>query len=44
MRSTKQMVTDDIPAVRKLRVEVVLIPRFVLTTFLVILLIYLWSD
>jgi hypothetical protein len=37
-------VTDDIPAVRKLRIEVVLIPRFVLTTFLVILLIYLWSD
>ncbi len=37
-------VDDDIPAVRKLRVEVVLIPRFVLTTFLVILLIYLWSD
>ena len=37
-------VIDDIPAVRKLRVEVVLIPWFVLTTFLVILLIYLGSD
>jgi hypothetical protein len=32
---------DDIPAVRKLRIEVVLIPWLVLTTFLVILLIYL---
>ena len=37
-------VTDDIPAVRKLRIEVVLIPWFVLTTLLVILLIYLWSN
>jgi hypothetical protein len=37
-------VSDDIPAVRKLRIEVVLIPWLVLTTFLVILLIYLWSD
>ena len=37
-------VTDDIPAVRKLRVEVVLIPWSVLTTLLVILLIYLWSE
>jgi hypothetical protein len=37
-------VADDIPAVRKLRVEVVLIPWSVLTTLLVTLLIYLWSD
>jgi hypothetical protein len=37
-------VSDDIPAVRKLRFEVVLIPWFVLTALLVILLIYLWSD
>jgi hypothetical protein len=37
-------VDDDIPAVRKLRVEVVLVPWCVLTTFLVILLIYLWSE
>ncbi len=37
-------VSDDIPAVRKLRVEVVLIPWSVLTTLLVILLIYLWSN
>jgi hypothetical protein len=37
-------VTDDIPAVRKLRVEVVLIPWSILTTLLVILLIYLWSN
>jgi hypothetical protein len=34
-------VSDGIPAGRKLRVEVVLIPWLVLTTFLVILLIYL---
>jgi hypothetical protein len=37
-------VSDDIPAVRKLRIEVIMIPWLVLTTFLVILLIYLWSD
>jgi hypothetical protein len=37
-------VDDDIPAVRKLRVEVVLVPWCVLATFLVILLIYLWSE
>ena len=37
-------VTDDIPAVRKLRVEVVLIPWSVLTMLLVILLIYLWNS
>jgi ABC-type branched-subunit amino acid transport system permease subunit len=37
-------VSDDIPAVRKLRVEVVMIPWLVLTMFLVILLIYLWGD
>jgi hypothetical protein len=37
-------VAEDIPAVRKLRVEVVLIPWLALTTFFVILLIYLWGD
>jgi hypothetical protein len=37
-------VSDDIPAVRKLRTEVILVPWLVLTTFLVALLIYLWSD
>ena len=37
-------IPEDIEPVRKLRVEVVLIPWCVLTTFLVILLIYLWSD
>jgi len=37
-------VSDDMPAVRKLRIEVVLIPWSVLTLFLVILLVYLWSD
>ncbi|HET9366808.1 MAG TPA: hypothetical protein VFO22_01975 [Candidatus Udaeobacter sp.] len=35
-------VEDDIPAVRKVRVEVVLIPWLFLTTLLVILLIQLW--
>ena len=37
-------VDDDITAVRKLRVEVVMVPWLALTTFLVILLIYLWID
>ncbi len=36
-------VDNDIPAVRNLRMEVVMIPWLVLTTLLVILLIYLWS-
>ena len=35
-------VDDDIPAVRKLRIEVVMVPWLVLTTLLVVLLIYLW--
>ena len=35
-------VDEDIPVMRKLRVEVVMIPWLVLTTLLVILLIYLW--
>jgi hypothetical protein len=37
-------ISEDIEPVRKLRVEVVLIPWSVLTVLLVILLIYLWSD
>jgi hypothetical protein len=37
-------VDNDIPAVRKLRIEVVTIPWLVLTTLLLILLIYFWSD
>ena len=37
-------VDNDIPAVRKLRMEVVMIPWLVLTTLLVILLINLWLD
>ena len=37
-------VDNDITAVRKLRIEVVMIPWLVLTTLLVILLIYLWCD
>ena len=35
-------VDDDVPAMRKLRVEVVMLPWLALTTLLVILLIYLW--
>jgi ABC-type branched-subunit amino acid transport system permease subunit len=37
-------VSDDIPAVRRLRIEVILIPWLFLTLFLVILLVYLWSG
>jgi hypothetical protein len=37
-----QNVDNDIPAVRKLRIEVVMIPWLGLTTLLVILLINLW--
>jgi hypothetical protein len=37
-------ISEDIEPIRKLRVEVVLIPWSVLTLFLVILLIYLWSE
>ena len=36
-------VDNDIPAVRKIRVEVVMIPWLGLTTLLIILLIDLWS-
>jgi hypothetical protein len=36
-------ISEDTYPVRKLRVEVVLIPWSALTLFLVILLIYLWS-
>jgi len=36
-------VDDDIPAVRKLRMEVVMVPWLVLTTLLLVLLIYLWA-
>ena len=35
-------VDDDVPAMRKLRVEVVMLPWLTLTTLLFILLIYLW--
>jgi hypothetical protein len=37
-------VDNDMPAVRKLRMEVVMIPWLVLTTLLMILLINLWWD
>jgi hypothetical protein len=33
---------NDIPAMRKLRVEVVMVPWFVLTTLILILLIAFW--
>ena len=35
-------VDSDIPAMRKLRVEVVMVPWFVLTTLILILLIGFW--
>ena len=35
-------VDNDIPAVRKVRVEVVMIPWFVLTTLILVLLIGFW--
>jgi len=35
-------VDDDIPTVRKLRIEVVMVPWLVLTSLLVILLISFW--
>jgi uncharacterized membrane protein len=35
-------VDNDIPAVRKVRIEVVAIPWFVLTTLILVLLISLW--
>jgi hypothetical protein len=35
-------VDNDIPAMRKLRVEVVMVPWFVLTTLILILLIAFW--
>jgi hypothetical protein len=37
-------ISEDIEPVRKLRVEVVIIPWSTLTLALVILLIYLWSE
>jgi ABC-type branched-subunit amino acid transport system permease subunit len=37
-------VSNDIPAVRKLRVEVILVPWLFLTTLLVIVLINLWLQ
>ena len=35
-------VDEDIPAMRKLRVEVVMVPWFVLTTLILVLLIGFW--
>jgi hypothetical protein len=39
-----ESVSNDIPAVRKLRIEVIMIPWLFLTAFLVTLLIQLWRD
>ena len=36
-------IDNDIPAVTRLRLEVVMVPWLILTSLLVILLIYLWS-
>jgi hypothetical protein len=37
-------ISEDIEPVRKLRIEVILIPWSALTLFLLILLIYLWME
>jgi hypothetical protein len=37
-------VDNDIPAVRRMRFEVIAIPWFVLTTLLLVLLIQLWNG
>ena len=37
-------VPDDLPENRKVRVELILVPWLFLTTFLVVLLIMLWTD
>jgi hypothetical protein len=33
---------DEIPAARRLRVEVIMLPWFIITTVIAIILIYLW--
>lgn len=37
-------VRDDSPAARKVRIELILIPWFFLTAYLVVVLIELWSQ
>jgi hypothetical protein len=37
-------VSNDIPAVRRLRIEVVLVPWLVLTTLLLVVLVMLWTQ
>ena len=37
-------VPNDVPAVRRLRIEVVLVPWFVLTTLLLVVLVMLWTQ
>jgi len=37
-------VSNDVPAVRRLRIEVVLVPWLVLTTLLLVVLVMLWTQ
>ena len=37
-------VSNDVPAVRRLRVEVVLVPWLVLTTLLLVVIVMLWTQ
>jgi len=37
-------VPGDIPAARKVRIELILIPWFALTLFLVVMLVVLWTE
>lgn len=37
-------VSNDVPAVRRLRIEVVLVPWLVLTTLLLVVFIMLWTQ
>jgi hypothetical protein len=37
-------VSNDVPAVRRLRIEVVLVPWLVLTTLLLVVIVMLWTQ
>ena len=37
-------VPNDVPAVRRLRIEVVLVPWLVLTTLLLVVIVMLWTQ
>jgi hypothetical protein len=37
-------VSNDVPAVRRLRIEVILVPWLVLTTLLLVVLVMLWTQ